>query len=91
LMKNSPRINGARIFLNWFISREGQIAQFWANKSVPARPELQGPEFLEFPEAIAGKQMVKLSAETGQVTEKVGEFWDAMWQSAGGTGSSPRH
>ena len=91
MMKNSPRVNGARIFLNWFISREGQIAQFWANKSVPARPELQGPEFLEFPEAVAGKQLVKLSPETGQTAIKLGEFWDQMWQSAGGQAAPRRH
>ena len=90
LMKNSPRINGARIFLNWFISREGQIAQFWANKSVPARTELQGSQFLEFPEAVTGKQLVKLSPETGDATDKFGEYWDAMWQSAGGSGRAPR-
>jgi hypothetical protein len=58
---------------------------------VPARAELQGPEFLEFPEAIAGKQMVKLSPETGQTVTKLSEFWDQMWQSSGGTGAAPRH
>ena len=88
MMKNSPRINGARIFMNWLISREGQIAQFWATKSVPARAELQGAEFLEYPEAITGKQLVKLSMDSGSTATKVGEYWDKMWQSSGGTGKS---
>jgi iron(III) transport system substrate-binding protein len=91
LMKNSPRANGAKIFMNWFISREGQIAQYWANKSVPARPELQSAQFLEYPEQISNKQMVKLSPNTGQTAEKLAEFWDKIWQTSGGTGSSQHH
>lgn len=84
LMKNSPRINGAKIFINWFLSKEGQIAQFWANASVPARPDLQGDRFLDFPEAIAGKKQVMLSPDSSQTTIKLSEYWDAMWLSAGG-------
>lgn len=91
LMKNSPRANGAKIFMNWFISREGQIAQYWANKSVPARSELQGPQFLEYPDQVHDRQMVKLSPNTGQTAEKLAEFWDKIWQSSGGTGSSQPH
>ncbi|MFT5538811.1 MAG: ABC-type Fe3+ transport system substrate-binding protein, partial [Alphaproteobacteria bacterium] len=40
IFKNSPHINGAKIWVNWFLSKEGQIAQFWANGSTPIHNEL---------------------------------------------------
>jgi iron(III) transport system substrate-binding protein len=84
LMKNSPHKNGAKIYANWFISREGQLAQFWANGSTPAREDMRGKQFLDFPEQVEGKKLVSFSADTGLTVRKVSEYWDKMWQSAGG-------
>jgi iron(III) transport system substrate-binding protein len=84
LMKNSPHTNGAKIYANWFISREGQLAQFSANGSTPAREDMRGKQFLDFPEQIEGKKLVTLQANSSQTVRKLSEYWDRMWQSAGG-------
>ncbi len=86
LMRNSPSVNGAKIFLNWFISREGQIAQFWADQSTPVRKELQRKEFLDFPDAVADKRMVTSGEPETRV--RLQKYWDARWQSMGGTVST---
>jgi ABC-type Fe3+ transport system substrate-binding protein len=82
IMSNSPHLNGARIFLNWFISREGQIAQFWADGSNPVRTELQRKEFLAFPEAVADKKV----AEEGEdaTKAKLAKAWNERWLKASG-------
>ena len=85
IMKNSPHVNGAKIFANWFISKEGQIAQFWANASTPAREDMRGKQFLDFPEAVIGKKLVTLHPDSSQTVVKLSEYWDKMWQSAGGS------
>lgn len=84
IMKNSPHVNGARIYANWFVSKEGQIAQFWANASTPVREDMRGKQFLDFPQAVAGKKMVTLHPDSSQTVVKLAEYWDKMWQSAGG-------
>jgi iron(III) transport system substrate-binding protein len=84
IMKNSPHVNGARIFANWFVSKEGQIAQFWANASTPVREDMRDKQFLDFPEAVNGKKMVTLHPDSSQTVVKLSEYWDKMWQSAGG-------
>lgn len=83
ILKNSPRVNGAKIFLNWFISREGQIAQFWVDQSTPVRDELHGREFLGYPDAVTGKKMVKAGSEETKV--KVQKYWNNLWLKGGGT------
>jgi ABC-type Fe3+ transport system substrate-binding protein len=83
LMKHSPRSNGAKIFMNWILSKEGQIAQFWANGSTPAREDLHDRRFLDFPDAVAGKQMVTLPPDPAALTAKVAAVWDGYWLKEG--------
>ena len=46
IMNKSPNTYAAKIFVNWFISKEGQIAQFWGNSSTPAHKDFyQSPGF----------------------------------------------
>jgi iron(III) transport system substrate-binding protein len=85
IMKNAPHLNGARIFANWFVSKEGQIAQFWANASTPVREDMRGRQFLDFPDAVAGKKLVTLHPDSSKTVVKLSEYWDKMWQTAGGT------
>jgi iron(III) transport system substrate-binding protein len=82
IMRESPRINGARIFLNWFISREGQIAQYWADKSVPVREELRRKEFLYFPEAVVNKKVGKPGRS--ETKKKMLKLWNESWLKGGG-------
>jgi hypothetical protein len=83
ILRNSPRVNGAKIFLNWFISREGQIAQYWVDQSAPIRDELHGREFLPYPDAVLGKSVVKAGSEETKV--KLHKRWNELWLQGGGT------
>jgi iron(III) transport system substrate-binding protein len=83
ILRNSPRINGAKIFLNWFISREGQIAQYWADESAPVREELRSKEFLAYPDAVVGKKMATPGDEETKI--KLQKTWNDLWLNGGGT------
>lgn len=50
--------NAARIFINWLVSREGQLLQFATSNSIPAHKALQQKQFIPFHETVAGKATV---------------------------------
>ena len=72
--------------MNWFLSKEGQIAQYYADSSPPIHKELQDPRVLVYPKEILGK---KVAPRYPQLLEeempKVAEIWDAHWQAAAAT------
>ena len=85
LIKGTPRPNAARLFVNWLLSKEGQIAQFQASHSVPAHKDLQRKEFLPFADEILGKKTaprtMALLIDSNRAVRKI---WDNQW--AAGTG-----
>lgn len=77
--------NSALMFVNWFISREGQVAQFAADQAPPVHKDLQTPEFLAFPEEILGRPIAFLQPATLENDlEKLLKFWDPLWYSGMG-------
>lgn len=83
IINKSPRTNAAKIFVNWFLSKEGQIAQYWANFSPPSHKELLRKEFLFYPEAVAGKQLALLDDRAEELSKSVLEEWNKYWLAAG--------
>lgn len=83
IMKNSPHLHGAKIFMNWLISREGQIAQFSADESTPVRPDMQRKEFLPYPDEVAGKKVATPGDD--ETKAKLQKRWNALWLQGGGT------
>ena len=55
-MATTPSPNAAKLYINWMLSREGQLAQYKATKSAPVHPAFQRREFLSFPDQIIGKK-----------------------------------
>jgi ABC-type Fe3+ transport system substrate-binding protein len=56
-LRGSPAANSALIFINWFLSKEGQVAQFVADGSIPVHKDLTNdPRFLLYPNEVIGKQ-----------------------------------
>jgi iron(III) transport system substrate-binding protein len=53
ILRGSPAVNGAKIFLNWYLSKEGQIGLHAATGGVSAHKDFQRPEFLNYPEEVA--------------------------------------
>jgi iron(III) transport system substrate-binding protein len=81
MLEKSSHKNAARLFINWVLSREGQILQHTATHSVPVHKDLQTPAFLAFPETIVGKpRAVRDDALIGSdLAKRMQAFWNAQW------------
>ncbi|MFM2130322.1 MAG: hypothetical protein RL477_1868 [Pseudomonadota bacterium] len=90
-LKGNPHPNAARLYINWLLSKEGQIAQFHAMTANSVRDELQIPELTGFPEQIKGKR--KAFRDERLLYEewpRVLEVWSAAWNKAAGAGGGRR-
>jgi ABC-type Fe3+ transport system substrate-binding protein len=85
MIKGSDRKHRALIFLNWFLSREGQISQYHANWAPPVHKDLQTKDFLQYPEAIIGKEIAFRTPELIETElPKLIKYWDPLWLSGRG-------
>jgi ABC-type Fe3+ transport system substrate-binding protein len=82
ILKGTPNIDAARLFANWLLSKEGQIAQFYADHATPIHKDLQTKEFLTFPDELAGKQLAFRSPELENRTEELLKLWNPYWERA---------
>ena len=88
MLDKSPRKNAARLFINWMISREGQIMQYAESFAVPVHKALQSEQYRPFGETITGKPAI-VRDETllnGEASKKMNEVWDAEWAKAPAVG-----
>ena len=86
ILKGSPHINASKIFLNWLLSKEGQIHDHFAYKVAPLHRDLQRPEFVVFSDQILGKALSYASLEAKlQISPKLEEFWTDLWLRGKGT------
>lgn len=81
VIKPSPRIHGARIFTNWLISREGQIAHFLESKDSPIYEDMQDRGLTPVP--MPPRSKVKYLYEKEEMAVKHGAaltaLWDDLW------------
>lgn len=84
VFKGAPHINAAKIWVNWFLSKEGQVAQYYAESSTPIHNDLQRKEFLFFPEAVAGKKKAVLGENSADTSVRLAKYWDPLWIQGGG-------
>lgn len=80
ILRGSPNINSARIFANWLLSKEGQIAQYHSDKSPPLHKDLQLPAFLPFPEQIVGRPIAFRDPGLEEEHDKVLQIWNPLWE-----------
>jgi ABC-type Fe3+ transport system substrate-binding protein len=77
--------NAAFLFVNWFLSKEGQIAQFAADLAPPVHKDLQTREFLAFPDEILGRPVAFLDPEVlERDLDKMLKIWEPLWYSGMG-------
>lgn len=84
-IKQSPNSHAARIYVNWLLSREGQLSQYAAMEGAPSHAALQSHDFIGFADELAGKQ--KAFRSPNMVEEDWPELlanWDKIWQRSGG-------
>jgi ABC-type Fe3+ transport system substrate-binding protein len=88
IIKGNPHPNGARLFVNWMLSKEGQIAAYRADSSIPAHKELRRREFLPYPDEILTRRIVVQTAAAqanfGNMLTQFHRFWMAGGEEAGG-------
>ena len=84
ILKGSPNIHAARLFINWLLSKEGQIAQFASSYTPPVHKDLMRPEFIPFAEQILGKEVSYRDPGLElEVLPKLTEFWNSLWLRGG--------
>lgn len=88
VMKNSPHLNAAKILTNWLMSKEGQVALFYANDATPAHKGLQGKEFIAFPEQVQGKKKAIAEDRDGAEEDALLKYWEGLWLKGSGGGTA---
>jgi len=85
ILKGTPNLNAARLFVNWFLSKEGQIAQYISDYAPPVHKDLQRKELLPFADQIVGKEKsMRDPAAEIEIQPKLLEFWESLWIGSGG-------
>jgi ABC-type Fe3+ transport system substrate-binding protein len=80
ILKGSPNIHAARVFANWLLSKEGQIAQFRADRATPIHKDLQTKTFLMFPDEIAGKTIAFRDPGLEDLHDELLNIWNPLWE-----------
>jgi ABC-type Fe3+ transport system substrate-binding protein len=81
VINNSPHLAAARLYVNWFLSKEGQVAQFYAEQAPPSHKGLQDARFLVYPKEILGKSLApRFPKLLEQDMATVQKLWDQAWQ-----------
>jgi ABC-type Fe3+ transport system substrate-binding protein len=91
MLEKAPHKNAARLFVNWMVSREGQILQYAKSFAVPVHQALQLPQFVPFTETITGKRAVVRDDAllVSETNKKMDELWDSYWGGGGATKGAP--
>lgn len=80
IMHGSPNMNASKLFVNWLLSKEGQLAQYAADDSPPIHKEMQTRDFLPFPEQIIGKTIAFRDPGLEEEHDELLELWNPYWE-----------
>ncbi len=91
ILNNSPAPYSAKIFVNWFLSKEGQITQYYASEASPVHKDLQDKGLLRFADQLKGKTVALRHPRLLEtVYPTVLKAWNRHWQRGGGPGMKPK-
>ncbi len=82
IIKGNPHLNASKLFVNWLVSKEGQIAQYAADANPPAHKDLQTRDFLAFADEIVGH---KVAFGDERNIPWLLDTWYPLWTKSGGT------
>jgi iron(III) transport system substrate-binding protein len=85
ILKGNPHPNAAMIYVNWALSKEGQLADNWGDNFLPSHKGLQSREFLPFPDEILGKPQAPLTPAVLRQMPKITAMWHEYWVKSGGS------
>ncbi len=92
VFKGGPRVNSAKIFVNWLISIEGQLALHAADGTRPSHLDLASlSSVLPYPDAVLGKKLAYRTLDlTLNQMKPMFKAWNKSWQAAGGPARKKR-
>lgn len=86
LLRGAPNPYSAKIYLNWLLSKEGQIAQYLATTSTPIHGDLLRAEFVPFADQILGKkESFSNPTLVRDFMPRLFDYWNGLWLKGGGT------
>lgn len=80
IMTRTENTNAARVWVNWILSKEGQLASFVATYAPPSHRHMQRKEFLVYPDELVGK---KLQPGDDELQADLFNTWKKYWRKAG--------
>ncbi len=80
ILKGAPNLYAAKIFVNWLLSKEGQISRFAYKYNPPVHKDLQRKEFVLYSEEILGKKMsFREPRDLLEIGPTLDKFWNNLW------------
>ena len=81
MLEKTPHKNASKLFINWLLSREGQLMQYSEAYAVPVHKALQLPTFTPFADTILGKPVsVRDEAMIQDALQtKMLDVWNGYW------------
>lgn len=81
MLEKAKHKDGARLFINWLLSREGQLVQYAASASIPVHKALLQPRFIPFADAIIGKPSIPRDEEMlgSDLHKAMLKAWGTYW------------
>ncbi|MCZ6740787.1 MAG: extracellular solute-binding protein [Alphaproteobacteria bacterium] len=92
MLEKAKHKNSARIFINWLLSREGQLLQYVHSNSVPIHKALQQRQFIPFADTILDKPSIIRDAELlgSDLHKALSKTWATYWTKPVGKGRKRR-
>ncbi len=91
IFRNSPRVNSAKLLVNWLLSKEGQLLQSAIVGAAPVHKDLMDAKYFPYGEELKGKKValrdMRLLVEE---LPKVYKVWNPAWRNAGGPARKKR-
>ncbi len=77
-------VHTAKLFTNWLLSKEGQVAQYAFEYATPLNPQLRA-KLLPFRDQILGRTVVFRTREFEmEMMPNLSKFWNDLWLRGGG-------
>jgi iron(III) transport system substrate-binding protein len=84
IFKGSPHVNAAKLFMNWYLSKEGQVAAFHHARAIPVHKDFRTVRgFLPYPDEIIGKKASFRTTEVLATAPHVAEIFRKAFEEAG--------
>ena len=82
ILKGNPHPYASLLFTNWLLSREGQLAVWWADFATNSHKDLQA--FMFYPDQVKGKKIAPLNHEALALMPEIAAVWAKRWEESGG-------